>query len=142
MECVLRYRGKDVTVAEVQFIRELIAAHSTLSRRQLSTQLCQAWNWVQLNGQWRTMVCRGLMLALHRAGHIELPPVRHVPCNPVWSKRSCGLAVVEFQQASQPLARLDLASRFADPVFRHRKNNHIPFALVISFTVKMKNVIG
>ena len=87
MECVLRYRGKDVTVAEVQFIRELIAAHPTLSRRQLSTKLCQAWNWVQANGQWRTMVCRGLMLALHRAGHIELPPVRQVPCNPLARRR-------------------------------------------------------
>jgi hypothetical protein len=87
MACVLRYRGKDVTVAEVKFIRELITAHPTLSRRQLSTQLCRAWNWVQLNGQWRTMVCRGLMLALHRAGHIELPPVRHVPCNPLARRR-------------------------------------------------------
>jgi hypothetical protein len=29
------------------------------------------------------MVCRGLMLALHRAGHIELPPVRHAPPNPL-----------------------------------------------------------
>lgn len=25
------------------------------------------------------MVCRGLMLALHRAGHIELPPPRYIP---------------------------------------------------------------
>lgn len=87
MECVLRYRGKDVTAAEVEFIRELIAAHPSLSRRQLSTQLCRAWNWVQPNGQWRTMVCRGLMLALHRAGHIELPPVRQVPCNPLARRR-------------------------------------------------------
>jgi hypothetical protein len=29
------------------------------------------------------MVCRGLMLALHRAGHIELPPVRARPPNPL-----------------------------------------------------------
>jgi hypothetical protein len=65
MDCVLRYRGKNVTTAEVQFIRELIAAHPNLSRRGLSTKLCQAWNWVQANGQLRTMVCRGLMLALH-----------------------------------------------------------------------------
>jgi hypothetical protein len=27
------------------------------------------------------MVCRGLMLALHRAGHIELPPQRYIPPN-------------------------------------------------------------
>jgi hypothetical protein len=29
------------------------------------------------------MVCRGLMLALHRAGHIELPAARMVPRNPL-----------------------------------------------------------
>jgi hypothetical protein len=87
MDCVLRYRGKDVTPAEVQFIRELIAAHPSLSRRRLSTKLCQAWNWVQANGQLRTMVCRGLMLALHRAGWIELPPVRQVSLNPLAQRR-------------------------------------------------------
>lgn len=87
MDCVLRYRGKNVTPAEVQFIRELIAAHPSLSRRRLSTKLCQAWNWVQANGQLRTMVCRGLMLALHRAGWIELPSVRQVSLNPLAQRR-------------------------------------------------------
>ena len=29
------------------------------------------------------MVCRSLMLQLHRAGHIELPPVRWVNPNPL-----------------------------------------------------------
>jgi Domain of unknown function (DUF4338) len=87
MDWVLRYRGKNVTTAEVQFIKELIAAHPTLSRRRLSTKLCQAWNWVQANGQLRTMVCRGLMLALHRAGWIELPPVRQVSINPLAQRR-------------------------------------------------------
>jgi hypothetical protein len=87
MDCVLRYRGKNVTTAEVQFIQGLIAAHPTLSRRRLSTKLCQAWNWVQANGQLRTMVCRGLMLALHRAGWIELPPVRQVSLNPLAQRR-------------------------------------------------------
>jgi hypothetical protein len=87
MDWVLRYRGKNVTTAEVQFIKELIVAHPTLSRRRLSTKLCQAWNWVQANGQLRTMVCRGLMLALHRAGWIELPPVRQVSLNPLAQRR-------------------------------------------------------
>ena len=87
MEGVLRYRGKDITPAEVQFIKELIAAHPDLSRRRLSTRLCQVWNWVQANGKLRTMVCRGLMLALHRAGFIELPPVRKVMPNPLAQRR-------------------------------------------------------
>jgi len=83
MECLLRYRGKDITAQEVEFIKNFILEHPTLSRRRLSTELCQAWNWVQANGRLRSMVCRGLMLALHRAGHIQLPPVRHQPPNPL-----------------------------------------------------------
>jgi hypothetical protein len=60
----------------------LIAAHPELSRRRLSTQLCQAWNWVQANGQLRDMVARSLMLQLHRAGLIVLPAKRKsVPNN-------------------------------------------------------------
>jgi hypothetical protein len=87
VDCVLRYRGKNITSAEVLFIRQLIAANPDLSRRKLSTELCQAWNWVQANGQLRTMVCRGLMLRLHRAGLIELPPVRQISLNPLAQRR-------------------------------------------------------
>jgi hypothetical protein len=77
------YRGRAVTDADVAFIEQLIAAHPTASRRALSQKLCAAWNWVQPNGAPRDMVCRGLMLALHRAGHIHLPPLRQVPPNPL-----------------------------------------------------------
>jgi hypothetical protein len=83
MNAALRYRGREVTDADVALIRELIAAHPHASRRMLSQRLCESWNWVQPNGELRDMVCRGLMLALHRAGHIELPPVRLTPPNNV-----------------------------------------------------------
>jgi hypothetical protein len=83
MNVTLRYRGREVTETDVVFIKKLIAEHPQLSRRALSQKLCQAWNWVQPNGQLRDMVCRGLMLALHRAGHIELPPCRTAPPNPL-----------------------------------------------------------
>jgi len=83
MNVLLKYRGRLVTEAEAAFIRELIAAHPALSRRRLSEELCRAWNWVQPNGQPRAMVCRGLMLALHRAGHIRLPEPRRATLNPL-----------------------------------------------------------
>ena len=83
MDVKLEYRGRVITPADVAFIRELIAAHPTASRRALSKRLCEAWNWVQPNGALRDMVCRGLMLGLHRAGYIELPRVRYVPPNPL-----------------------------------------------------------
>lgn len=81
MDVTLTYRGRAVTAADVAFIAQLIAAHPTASRRHLSKRLCEAWNWVQPNGAPRDMVCRGLMLALHRAGHIALPPQRYLPPN-------------------------------------------------------------
>jgi hypothetical protein len=87
MDCVLRYRGKNVTSQEAAFIRELIAQNPELSRRRLSERLAQAWNWVQPNGHLRSMVCRGLMLQLHRAGHIELPPARFRALNPLAQRR-------------------------------------------------------
>jgi Domain of unknown function (DUF4338) len=83
MEPLLRYRGRAVTAADVHFIRELIAVHPAASRRALSHRLCTAWDWRQSNGAPRDMVCRGLMLTLWRAGHIELPAVRRRPPNPL-----------------------------------------------------------
>jgi hypothetical protein len=87
MNVILKYRGREVTDADVVFINQLIAAHPTLSRRALSQELCRVWNWVQANGALRDMVCRGLMLALHRAGHIQLPEKKKSPLNPL-AKRS------------------------------------------------------
>ena len=83
MQVVLTYRGRAVTDDDVVFIRELCAREAGASRRTLSKKLCAAWNWVQQNGAPRDMVCRGLMLALERGGHIKLPPVRMRPPNPL-----------------------------------------------------------
>ena len=100
-----KYRGRLVTDADVAFIRELIAAHPSLSRRALSAKLCEAWSWLQPNGVARDMVCRGLMLALHRAGRIELPTQRRTPPNPLTRRR----VPVELEIDRTPL-RLDLRS--------------------------------
>lgn len=82
MQEVLRYRGRVVTPSDVVFIRELIESSPGISRWKLSQRLCEAWDYRQENGALRDMVCRGLMLELHRAGHIELPPARRAPRNP------------------------------------------------------------
>jgi Druantia protein DruA len=78
-----RYRGREISADEILFIRQLIREHPGLSRRRLSQKLCQAWRWKQANGALCDMVCRGLLLLLHRAGEIELPPVRYTPPNPL-----------------------------------------------------------
>jgi hypothetical protein len=77
-----RYRGRTVTAEDIEFIRQLLAENPASSRRSLSAKLCEAWQWKQANGALRDMVCRGLLLMLHRAGQIELPEIRLRPPNP------------------------------------------------------------
>ena len=87
MEPLLTYRGKAVTSQDAAFIQQLIDQNPADSRRRLSVKLCQAWDWRQANGALRDMVCRGLMLALHRAGHIQLPAKKKTPNNPLARRR-------------------------------------------------------
>ena len=86
MDMVLRYRGRVIRESDLAVIRELIEQHPTASRRRLSQELCAIWNWVQPNGATCDMICRGLMLALERAGHIALPPAKSKPVNPLVSR--------------------------------------------------------
>ena len=106
METVLTFRGRAVTAADVDVIRELIAAHHGESRRRLSQRLCEAWEWRQANGAPRDMVARGLMLALARAGHIELPAVKWRPPNPLAERARPGSIELERTQISGKLREL------------------------------------
>ncbi|MCI0456245.1 MAG: DUF4338 domain-containing protein [Gemmataceae bacterium] len=106
MAVVLRYRGREVGDQEVAFIRELIARSPELSRRQLSAELCRAWDWRQPNGVLRDMVCRGLLLALHRAGHVELPPVRQRPPNPLVTRARRRPVEIDSTPICGPLSAL------------------------------------
>jgi hypothetical protein len=78
---VVIYRGRSVSNQEIALIRRLIEDHPELSRWKLSRELCRLWQWKQANGALRDVVCRGLLLWLHRAGYIELPPVKRVVRN-------------------------------------------------------------
>jgi hypothetical protein len=64
------YRGRSVTNEHISFLRRFIGDRPELSRWKLSRELCQVWQWKQANGALRDMVCRGLLLKLHRAGQI------------------------------------------------------------------------
>ena len=79
----LCYRGRTISAEDLASIRQIIAQNPRASRRKLSALVCQAWDWRQPNGAWRDMVCRSLMLVLHRAGQIELPPQRQTSRNPL-----------------------------------------------------------
>ncbi|MFV1959063.1 MAG: DUF4338 domain-containing protein [Planctomycetota bacterium] len=106
MSVLLRYRGRDVDEEDVAFVVGLIARHPDLSRRGLSKELCRAWNWRQPNGVLRDMVCRGLMLALHRAERIVLPPVRMRPPNPLVTRARRSRVEIDTTPIESPLRDL------------------------------------
>lgn len=106
MQTKSSYRHRVVTDSDVAFIRQLIAEYPRASRRELSKKLCEAWNWVQANGALRDMVCRGLMLKLHREGLIELPPVRRVANNPLAKRRRPAVIAIETVAVEARLAEI------------------------------------
>ena len=71
---LLRYRSRELTADDIAFIRETIAEHFAKGRTHISQVLCQAWGWVQPNGQLKEYAARDLLLRLEEKGHIELPP--------------------------------------------------------------------
>ena len=106
MPATWRYRGRKISAEEIVFIRRLIAAHPGASRRALSTKLCEAWQWKQANGAPRDMVCRGLLLMLHRAGEIELPCVRFTPPNPLVRRPRPAPVLMDTTPLQGPLSQL------------------------------------
>jgi hypothetical protein len=106
MEALLTHRGKRVTTEDVAFIRQLIDKNPGDSRWVLSKKLCQAWGWRQPNGVLRDMVCRGLMLALDRAGHIELPAPKRTPLNPLAQRKKPAPLSIEPHPIQGPLSEI------------------------------------
>ncbi len=100
------YRGKHISAEDIAFINTLIAQNPADSRRALSKKLCQAWNWVQPNGALRDMVCRGLMLGLHRAGHIRLPEKKSHPKNPFVDRKKPGKVKIDQSPINGRLSQI------------------------------------
>lgn len=87
--------GKVATGDDIAFINQLIGENPNDSRWALSKKLCLAWNWVQPNGALRDMVCRGLMLELHRAGHIRLPAKKRCVHNPFVTRKKPAKVLID-----------------------------------------------
>jgi hypothetical protein len=139
-----RYRGRTIGGEEIAFLQQLISEHPQLSRYALSKKVCEAWQWKQANGALCDMVCRGLLLLLHRAGAIQLPLPRCPSYNRPegWERPElivpddrpvCGplreLAPLEFQQVrrtpQEPLFNSFLEQyhylKYQQPVGEHLK---------------------
>ncbi len=97
------YRGQRFGGEEIVFIRQFIRDRPELSRWKLSRQLCEAWQWKQANGALRDMVCRGLLLALDRAGEIQLPPVRRAVRNRLAERQRPEPMIPDNRPVREPL---------------------------------------
>jgi hypothetical protein len=130
MEVKVRFRGRWITEADLQSLRTLVAAHPQASRRRLSEELCRAWNWIQPNGALRDMVARGLMLKLHRAGLLDLPPVRMINANPFLSRRKPARVAIDQTliegtlAAIRPLEFRQVRRTAEEPVFNGLMEEH------------------
>jgi hypothetical protein len=106
MSLQFKYRGKLLTGDDVAFINRLIGENPNDSRWALSKKLCRAWNWVQPNGALKDMVCRGLMLELHRAGHIRLPAKKHHVNNPFVNRTKPAKVTIDQSRVDGKLSEI------------------------------------
>jgi hypothetical protein len=134
MNIVLKHRGREVRNEDVEFIRELIQQKPGSTRRGLSLELCKAWNWVQPNGAPCDGVCRGLLLALHRAGHIELP-------TPQWSSTKQPWARLTPAPIEVDTAPIELALDALGPV-EIRQVRRTPEEKLVETLVQQHHYLG
>jgi len=103
---VIRYRGRIFSSKEIDEIRGIIASYPDGSRWFISREVCRRWGWRQANGVLRDMVCRGLLLHLHRSGLIQLPPCRKAtPYQLAYSKKP---EIIEVDQSPTGCALSEL----------------------------------
>src|SRR3954466_9448368 len=125
-----RYRGRVVTANDVTLIRQLIAENPGASRRRLSEKLCEVWEWRQANGALCDMVCRGLLLMLHRAGEIELPATRQTSLNPFVQRNKPQPVLIDMSALNggltgiRPIALRQVRRTSDEPLFNSLIEHH------------------
>jgi hypothetical protein len=73
-QVVFRYRARQLDIQDIRFIQALISRHYKRGRSHISKLLCENWNWIQPNGNFKEYAARDLLLRLEEKGLIELPP--------------------------------------------------------------------
>jgi Domain of unknown function (DUF4338) len=74
-------QGRELREADLEQLRQRIAAHPEWSRRRLSEVLAAEWNWRNGAGRLKDMATRSLLVKLDARGWIQLPPRRGAPTN-------------------------------------------------------------
>jgi hypothetical protein len=69
---LLRYRNREITVADLEFLRQQCAA-PWARRVDLAKAICRTWNWRQANGSFSEYACSDLLLRLEERRLLTLP---------------------------------------------------------------------
>ena len=87
IENELKVQGRTLRQTDINFIRQLLESNPSWSRRRLSEEISQSWNWRNHSGQIKDMACRAMLLKLEKQGHITLPARRCIPVNRMLAKK-------------------------------------------------------
>ena len=104
----LRYRNREVTTADLEFLREKSASMAT--RGEVVNAVCEAWQWRQVSGRWSVYACTDLLLRLEERGLLKLPP----PARPRRTRDRRAFANVPLRPDLIPLVGLEVRAPHAD----------------------------
>ena len=76
MEFEFVCQGRNVSAAELDWLRQTLATHRDWSRKRLARELCQRWQWRTAQGRLKDLAARSLLLKLQARGLLTLPPLR------------------------------------------------------------------
>jgi hypothetical protein len=71
---LLRYRNREIRLADLEFLRSTIADCEI--RKEVYLKVCEAWGWRQANGAPSVVACQDLLLRLEERGYLRLPASR------------------------------------------------------------------
>jgi Domain of unknown function (DUF4338) len=100
-------QGRRIEAAQVEQVRQFLADHPDWSRKRLSQEVAQLWDWRNGVGRLKDMAARSLLLKLEQRGWIVLPPRRQQPVNRMQHRRMPELSWPDLPTlAGEPLAAL------------------------------------
>ncbi len=96
--------GREFNEELIRRIQARVDEDRSLSRRQLSREICKWVGWQSRNGKWQEMGCRKVLADLNRRGVLRLPQRERI-CERTETSRS-GRVEIEIPQLSCPLEQL------------------------------------
>jgi hypothetical protein len=76
METEVTCQGRRLDGGQLAWLRDWIAAHPEWSRKRLSRELCQQWDWRNGGGRLKDFAARSFLEKLETRGLVVLPPLQ------------------------------------------------------------------